>query len=68
MGSAANNQRPYRQRSSPRQPRRLRHHEQTAGYNRVGVEKPNTESLPFICWEAFVEIVGDKHEFVEEII
>ena len=23
--------------------------------NRVGIEKPNTESLPSICWEAFVE-------------
>ena len=25
------------------------------GNNRVGIEKPNTESLPSICWEAFVE-------------
>ena len=25
------------------------------GKNRVGIEKPNTESLPSICWEAFVE-------------
>ena len=25
------------------------------GNNRAGIEKPNTESLPSICWEAFVE-------------
>ena len=25
------------------------------GNNRVGIEKPNTESLPYIRWEAFVE-------------
>ena len=25
------------------------------GKNRGGIEKPNTESLPSICWEAFVE-------------
>ena len=25
------------------------------GNNRVGIEKPNIESLPSICWEAFVE-------------
>ena len=25
------------------------------GNNRVGIENPNTESLPSICWEAFVE-------------
>lgn len=25
------------------------------GNNRVGIEKSNTESLPYIRWEAFVE-------------
>ena len=33
LGSATNHQRSYRQRSSARQPRRLRHHEQTTGYD-----------------------------------